>query len=304
MFYLAVCCKKASFLFGKQMKVDIIVATHNRPGLLKETLKSVTAQTYSHWTCWIAEDGETAATFEAIKPFLQDDRFIYLPGKHAGFPAVPRNRAICMGTARYVAILDDDDLWLPEKLEKQVAFLDSHPDCVLLGCNAFRWPGTGSWEKCPLYFKKNVLGKIRYAGMLEQNYVIHSSAILRRASLDQAGLYNETLNPPIGEDYELWLRMGVLGEMWALPEPHMVFRQTPPTYYSTMDRPKKYQTMANIFESALSGAGEIPSPLSLPENRYFAAACRHERDFYRAGPRFLGRFRHEMSKKIKRLCDY
>ncbi|MCD6486786.1 MAG: glycosyltransferase family 2 protein [Syntrophobacterales bacterium] len=286
------------------MKVDIIIATYNRPKFLKEALESVAGQTYSNWTCWIVEDGETGETFEAVKPFLEDDRFKYLPGEHVGFPAAPRNRGIRMGNARYVAILDDDDLWLPEKLGKQVGFLDSYPDCVLLGCNAFRWTGTGKWDECPLYFKKNIKEKIKYTELLRQNYLIHSSAILRRTALEQAGLYNESLNPPIGDDYELWLRVGVLGEICAFPEPYVVFRQTPLTYYSKLDRSQNYQAAANVFEAALRGAGDMPSPLSYPENAHFADACRRQRDFYRAGPRFGGRLRHELMSKIKTIFKY
>jgi glycosyltransferase involved in cell wall biosynthesis len=209
------------------MTIDIIVSTHNRSKLLQKTLKSVAAQTYHHWTCWIAEDGETKETFEAIRPFLKDDRFIYLPEKHAGFPAIPRNRAIRKGNAKYVAMLDDDDLWLPEKLERQIEFLTSHPNCVLLGCNAFCWTGTGKWDESHLYFKKNMLGKIRYKELLCKNYIVHSSAMLQRTAIEQAGLYNESLKPPIGEDYELWLRVGVLGEISVLSEPYTVYTETP-----------------------------------------------------------------------------
>ncbi len=285
------------------MSVDIIITTYNRSELLREALESVARQTYSDWKCWIAEDGETQEALDAVRPFLEDDRFQYLPGEHAGFPAGPRNRGIRKGHAEYVASLDDDDLWLPEKLEKQVKFLDSHPDCLLLGCNAFRWSGTGNWNECPLYFKKTALGEIRYTKMLEQDYVIHSSAILKRTALDQAGLYNEALSPPMGEDYELWLRVSALGETWVLPEPYIVFRETPLTYYSKLNRRQNYKASAAFFESALTGVGDIPSPLSYPENEYLATACRRERDFYLAGPRFLGRFRHELRKKIKQTFN-
>ncbi|MBU4462428.1 MAG: glycosyltransferase, partial [Proteobacteria bacterium] len=283
--------------------VDIIVPTYNRSDLLPETLKSVQDQTFSNWQCWIAEDGETKETLDAIKPFLEDDRFKYLPGKHAGFPATPRNRAIRKGNALYVALLDDDDLWLPEKLERQVEFLKSHPNCVLLGCNAFCWTGTGKWDESPLYFKKNILGKIRYKELLYKNYIVHSSAMLQRTAIEQAGLYNETLNPPIGEDYELWLRMGVLGEIWVLAEPYTIYRETPQTYYLKLDRRQNYQAAANIYEATLSGVGNKPSPLSYPENAHFADACRRERDFYLAGPRFLGRFRHKLTQKIKNIFN-
>ncbi len=284
------------------MQVDIIIPTYNRPQLLSEALESVAAQTYPHWRCWIAEDGETEETFGAIKPFLEDDRFTYLPAEHAGFPAVPRNRAIRQGTADYVANLDDDDLWLPEKLERQTDFFKTHPSCVLLGCNAFYWDGAASWEECPLYFKKSKLGKVNYQALLRQNHLVHSSIMLKRSSLEKAGGYSETLDPPIGEDFELFLRVGALGEIWVLPEPHMVFRETPQTYYSAKsDRIEKYQIAANIYESALNGARDTTSPLLYPENSHLAAACQRERDFYLAGPRFLGRFRHELASTIRAI---
>jgi len=281
--------------------VDIIVPTYNRSELLPQTLQSVQDQTFPDWQCWIAEDSETNETRDAITPFLKDSRFVYLPGRHAGFPAVPRNRAICRGEAPYVAMLDDDDLWLPEKLEKQVEFLQNHPSCVLLGCNAFYWNGIDPWKESPFYYKKERLGKIDYRNLLRQNYIIHSSAILRRSAFEQAGLYNETLDPPIGEDYDVWLRVGVLGEVWVLPDPHVIFRQTPTTYYSKLDRIKNYQAAVQVFEAVLNGTGDVPSPLSCPEYEHLAAACRRERDFYRAGPRFMGRFRHELVSTIRAL---
>lgn len=283
--------------------VDIIVPTYNRTDLLPETLKSVRDQGFSNWRCWIAEDGETKETLDAITPFLKDPRFIYVPGEHAGFPAAPRNRAILQGKAPYIAVLDDDDLWLPQKLERQMAFMESHPGCVLLGTNAFVWDGVKPWNISPRYFKSEVLGKIHYRALFRQNYIILSSALVRRAALEQSGLFNERLNPPISEDYELWLRIGVLGEIWVLPEPYTVFRQTPLTYYSNPDRRQKYQIAAGIFESVLRGVDNTPSPLSCPEHKQLAAACRRERDFYRAGPRFLGRWRHETAAKIQQCVS-
>ena len=288
------------------MTVDITITTYKRYDLLQETLKSVANQSYPYWKCWIAEDGASKETYEAVKPFLQDNRFAYLPGTHAGYPAVPRNRGIRQGTAPYVASLDDDDLWLPKKLEYQMAFLESHPDCVLLGCNAFFWKGKGTWDRSPLYLTKDKLGKISYTAFLKQNYLIHSSTITRRSTLEQAGLYNEKLSPPIGEDYELWLRIGALGEIWNLTEPLVIYRKTPLVHYSRPNRRDKYKAAANVFASALKGVEDIPSPLSYPENAHLAAACQRERDFYLAGPRFMGRFihEHEVRSKIKQFLNF
>ena len=286
------------------MKVDIIVATYKRYDLLQEALKSVANQSYPHWKCWIAEDGESKETYEAVKPFLRDNRFAYLPGTHAGYPSVPRNRAIRQGTAPYIASLDDDDLWLPQKLENQIAFLDSHSDCVLLGCNGFLWKGTRELNNAQLYFeRKKMFGKINYNDFVNQNYLIHSSVIFRRNAIEKSGLYNEDPSLQPGQDYELWLRIGALGgEIWNLTEPLIVYRETPSTHYNkNPNRHDKYKILANIYVSALKGVVGIPNPLSYSENACLAVACRRERDFYLAGPRFLGRLRHEMQSKIRQI---
>jgi len=285
------------------MKVDIIVATYKRYDLLRDALKSVAYQSYPYWKCWIAEDGESKETYEAIKPFLRDNRFAYLPGPHTGYPSVPRNLAIRQGTAPYIALLDDDDLWLPQKLENQVAFLENHSDCVLLGCNGFRWKGTRALNNAQLYFeRKKMFGKINYNNFVNQNYLINSSVIFRRNAIEKSGLFSEDSSLQPGQDYELWLRIGALGEIWNLAEPLVVYRETPSTHYNKKpNRHDKYKILANIYLSALKVFEGRPNPLSYPENAHLAVACRRERNFYLAGPRFLGRLRHEMRSKIRQI---
>ncbi len=290
---------------GDMVQVDIVIPTYNRVLLLPETLRSVQDQSYPYWRCWIAEDGETPATLAALQPFLEDERFRYLPGKHIGAPAAPRNRAIREGNAGYIAFLDDDDLWLPEKLERQVEFMTHHPGCVLVGCNAYRWPGVEEWTaSLPLYFRKKArFGQVAYGDLVQDNYFITSSVLIRRALLDQSGLFSETIPPPI-EDYELWLRISALGEAWLMPEPLVVYRENVSTFYPKLDRRQSYQLKAKIFEFALKGVAGVPSPLSHPEKSRHAAACRRERDFYLAGPRFLGRFKHEILSKIRNYLSF
>lgn len=282
------------------MSVDIIIPTYNRVSFLTETLKSVQDQTYTDWVCWITEDGESRETREAVRPFLTDKRFRHLPGKHIGYPAAPRNRAILQGSASFIAFLDDDDLWLPEKLARQVEFLEHNKACVLLGTNAFRWDGTSTREDAPLYHQKISFGLIPYENLVQENVFIISSTLARRESLLAAGPFNENLSPPVGEDYELWLRLGAIGETWILADPLMIYRETTPTYYAKkLDRRAKYLLRADIYSAALHGIPDYPSPLAVPEKKYYADLCRAERDFYRAGPRLLDRFRRAISKKLK-----
>jgi len=263
--------------------VDIIVPTYNRAAILRQTLESVQTQSRKDWHCWVAEDGESRETEEAVEPFLQDHRFRYLPGRHRGIPSVPRNRAIGKGTAPYIAFLDDDDLWLREKLQRQIEVMERHPDCALLGSNAFRWTGKGAWSRSlPLYFTRLQERMISYDELAEDNWIINSSAVIRRAALARAGLMNESLGLSY-EDYEFWLRIGTLGEIRLLPEALVVYRDHPQE--SIRARPElveHYQALARVFALALEGAGEIPSPLSLPENSGHAETCRRKRDYYLA----------------------
>ncbi len=279
--------------------VDVVIPTFNRVKLLPETLKSVQKQSYPHWRCWIAEDGKTQATADAVKPFLEDGRFRYIPGERRGAPAGPRNRGILSGKADYIAFLDDDDLWLREKLARQVEFMTHHPNCVILGCNAYRWPGVEPWgPSLPLYFQKTRFGQVAYADLVQDNRFITSSVMISRNILQQTGLFNEIIPPPI-EDYELWLRIAALGEAWLMSEPMVVYRENVSTFYPKLGRRQSYQLRGKVFDFVLKGVKGTPSPLSFPEKSRYAAACRRERDFYLAGPRFLGRFRHELLSKIK-----
>lgn len=284
------------------MTVDIIIPTYNRASFLPETLKSVQNQTYTDWLCWIAEDGDSPETRDAVRPFLADNRFIHLPGKHIGYPAAPRNRAIRQGSAEFVAFLDDDDLWLPEKLERQVEHLAHNKACVLLGSNAFRWDGIGAKEDAPAYHQKISFGLIPYKKLVQENVLIISSVLTRRESLIQAGLFNEKLTPQVCEDYELWLRLGAMGETWMLATPLIIYRDAASSYYAEakkMDRKAKYQLREGIYSAALQGTPDFPSPLATPEKKYHADLCLAERDFYRAGPRLLDRFRRTVSRRLK-----
>jgi len=284
------------------MTVDIIIPTYNRVSFLTETLKSVQDQTYKDWFCWIAEDGESPETRDAVRPFLTDNRFIHLPGSHVGYPAAPRNRAIRQGSAPFVAFLDDDDLWLPEKLAQQVEFLEHNKECVLIGTNAFRWDGIGPKEEAPVYHRKISFGLIPYETLVQENVFIISSVLTKRENLIKAGLFNENLTPPVGEDYELWLRLGALGETWMLEHPLLIYRETASTYYAKkMTRKAKYQIRADIYSAALQGMPDFPSPLATPGKNHYAELCRIERDFYRAGPRFMNKFRRAVSKKLNPL---
>ena len=104
--------------------VSIITPNWNCAKYICETIKSVQAQTYQNWEMIIVDDCSTDNSEEAVKPFLElDKRIRFLKnGKNSG-AAVSRNYALREAKGRWIAFLDSDDLWLPEKLEKQLKFM-------------------------------------------------------------------------------------------------------------------------------------------------------------------------------------
>lgn len=278
--------------------IDIVIATYQRYAELTATLTSVQQQTYTAWHCWIAEDGESRETRECIAPFLTDSRFSYLPGPHAGFPASPRNRAIQAGEAEFIAVLDDDDIWLPEKLEKQLAFLASHPDCVMVGTNAYRWQGGAippDPTTLPIYHTKIDQGKIAFEKLLIENCFIVSSAMIRREAINNSGLFNENLHPHIGEDIELWYRLAAVGELWFMAEPLLLYLDLPPNYYNTLTGDELTNWIISILQAALTG-NNGKSPLQQAKNKQLAELLLDRINFLKTGPHLLNQTGYKIKK--------
>ena len=104
--------------------ISIVTPTYNGENFIAETIKSVQAQTYEHWEMLIVDDLSTDNTVEIVKAFAAQDariKFFILPEK--GGASLARNKAIREAKGDYIAFLDADDLWKPEKLEKQLAFM-------------------------------------------------------------------------------------------------------------------------------------------------------------------------------------
>lgn len=104
--------------------VSIITPTWNCARFICETIRSVQAQTYQNWEMIISDDCSTDNTKEVIAPYMeQDSRIKYICNPKNSGAAITRNNALKVAKGKWIAFLDSDDLWLPEKLEKQVAFM-------------------------------------------------------------------------------------------------------------------------------------------------------------------------------------
>lgn len=106
--------------------VSVIMPSYNTAEYISESIASVRKQTYTDWELIIVDDCSADNTDEIVKPFLSDKRIKYIKNETNSGAAVSRNRALREAKGKWIAFLDSDDLWHPEKLEKQIRFMEKN----------------------------------------------------------------------------------------------------------------------------------------------------------------------------------
>ena len=194
-----------------QPVVSVLIATYNRPLGLDRAIKSVLAQQFTNWELLILHDGESADTVAVAEEWQRKDpRIRYL---HRGEPdgiAAALNFGFEHARSRYIAILDDDDLWIdPEKLGLQTEFLEANPSYVACGGGSIVIDEGG--RETMRYLKPQDDCEIR-RGFLVANPIIHSTVVFRSSAVRSLGGYDRTLRG--FQDWDLWLRLGTYGKFY------------------------------------------------------------------------------------------
>lgn len=106
--------------------VSIIMPSYNTASFIAESIQSVLAQSYTDWELIIVDDCSPDNTDQVVKPYLSDERIHYLKNEKNSGAAVSRNKALREAKGKWVAFLDSDDLWMPDKLKKQISFMEKN----------------------------------------------------------------------------------------------------------------------------------------------------------------------------------
>jgi glycosyltransferase involved in cell wall biosynthesis len=182
-------------------KVSVLVATFNCGNFLRETLNSVVDQTVADFEVVIVDDGSDDDTTAIVRPFIADGRFRYYRTEHRGQSAA-KNLSVALSRAPLLAFLDADDVWVPDKLERQIRLLREQPDAgvVYSRRTLIDEGGRPVPYQQPVLYRGNILPQI-----FQDNFICFSSVMLRRQVFDKVGAFDERL--PLAVDYELWLRV-------------------------------------------------------------------------------------------------
>jgi len=198
--------------------VSVIMATFNRATLISGAIQSVVDQTLPNWELIVVDDGSTDFTGTVMQKWMSaDSRIRYIPLAHVGRIAIVSNTALEAARGKYIAILDDDDAWIdPEKLQKQVRYLDDHPEWVACasGYRIVNEKGVAIED----VLKPESDAEIRHVA-LRANPIANSTAMFRRS-------VGEQYDPGLAQfaDWDFWLRMGEHGKLYNSPEIFLAYR--------------------------------------------------------------------------------
>ncbi len=182
--------------------VSVIIPVYNRPEMVKSAIRSVLNQTYKNLELIIVDDGSTDETGDNIKPFCSDQRVKIVSLNHSGFAGFVRNRGVEHAKGKWLAFLDSDDIWLDEKLEVQLDYLNNHKDLLFIH-SLEKWVREESVvsQKHRKHIKEGNL----FETSLGKCEIGPSTVVMDRSLFWETGGFREDLE--ICEDYELWLRI-------------------------------------------------------------------------------------------------
>ena len=197
--------------------VSVIMPAHNYGHFIGSALDSLAAQTFANWECIVVDDGSTDNTPEVVKAYAaKDDRVRYLRQENAR-QAAARNTGVRNSTGKYFQFLDADDLIEPRKFERQVEYLEQHPDVdIVYSDTRFFWSENPSellysmWgENKPWQPGISGCGAEVLLPLVQVNTIPINSPLTRRSIVERVGPFTEEL-PPI-EDWDFWLRCAEAG---------------------------------------------------------------------------------------------
>lgn len=192
-------------------RVSVIIPTHNRPELLIHAVNSVLHQSYPHVELIVVDDGSTCCHSEA-REFVMRTGGVFLSQEHKGVAAA-RNRGFEASTGELIAYLDSDDVWQPEKLSVQVAYLDDHPEYHIVQCPEI-------WFRSGRRVNPRAHHIMKEGDLFQQSLslccISPSAVMIRRSVFKEIGGWDERFL--VCEDYELWLRMTARYMIGLCPE--------------------------------------------------------------------------------------
>ena len=234
----------------------MIIPTYNRAERVVHAVQSVLNQTYSNIELVVVDDGSTDNTCERLSVY--SDRIRYISTPPSGKPGGPaRNVGIVAGRGEYLAFLDSDDEWLPDKIAKQVAVLDN-PDIHVVYCDAFYVDDDGNILRLQRErYRGNILPRLLLGNVVSGSA---SAVMLRRSCFAKVAPFRPDLD--VGDDWDLWLRLAAHFNFDFVPEPLVRIRMHRKNDHKSKSRMTLSRSCRAIYEGLKADPEARPYILS------------------------------------------
>ncbi len=210
--------------------VSVVIPLYNKEAYILETLESVVNQTYKNLECIIVDDGSTDRSVEIANNFISNNKLTWsLISQVNSGQTKARNRGINQARGEYIAFLDSDDLWPTDKIELQVEAIEKNPNSVLV-LSSYAIFSEGNSIPRIVRHKNAKQMNSRWLNMQGFGGGLESLGLVRRKTLDQVGLFDETLSTSSGLD--LSLRLERVGEIILLNRLGMYYRISPGQWHA------------------------------------------------------------------------
>ena len=202
-------------------RVSVLMLTFNRPQFLSRAIESIRSQTFEAWELLIVHDGPNEESAAILHDWeSRETRLRYFRRFTPGNIAQANNFGLSQARGEYIAILDDDDSWrVPDKLDRQVRFLDQHADYVACGGGAVCIDLEG--RETFRYLRPEQHTAIVHNALIA-NPMVHSTVMYRRAAAEQVGFYDESLSG--FQDWDLFLKLARHGHLYNFQDHFLTYQ--------------------------------------------------------------------------------
>lgn len=198
----------------KKPAVSVIIATYNRAYIISRAINSILDQTFQNFELIIVDDGSIDSTNELITKLMKkDSRIKYIKNKKNLGQPKSRNEGIKIAQGEYIGFLDDDDEWLPHKLEKQINKFQSVPENVGLIYCGLRYIHEN--KNMPKIIIPKLRGNL-FTNILKENFFGSSTPLIKKECFNKSGFFDG--NFLSGEDWDMWIKISKNYEIDCVPE--------------------------------------------------------------------------------------
>lgn len=198
--------------------ISIVMPAYNAAKTIRDSIESIQAQTFKDWELIVIDDGSKDCTADILREMAAaDERIHFLQNEKNSGASYTRNRAVELAAGEWIAFLDSDDLWRPEKLEKQLALAEAHPDMVICYTASSFIDDDGE----PYGYVMPAIERMTYKKLLRKNLMSCSSVMIRSSVMKGVKMPSDKMH----EDYFVWLTVvREYGVAYGINEPLLVYR--------------------------------------------------------------------------------